>query len=1541
MADFTTDFQRVMSRAPQLRTSPGVATSLALAGADDETVDGVAGLSTSIRLRRQLESLTSADQRRYYDNLPSPTQEMLTQVGYIRAKDEGGRHGLVGLLEGAGHAIGSIPGAHAVGDVLGDVGHEFGAAGGTALHALGTPLALAQQGFRTLAFQVDRSTVNDPSGGRTSWGSNFSLSGFARAWRETRDGDKVFLLDQYASTKAKYDPGVFSLAERIARGEKPTDILTSIDDQATAQAAYETFSSKDFASAVRELEDAKISFGRLLADDLHLKRNTKPFHYVSGISDGLEDWYGDPLNTVAAATKSYRVAKYGAAAKGVSREGRILELFDKPAVRRFWDNASEHLATLSDNSATASQKADALGTLTNQYRNIHNLVGPMVQAKVRNADEARDFLTGAEGYQRLLRGQPAYTRAVMPTMSRVGQRFLATRENRFKIVNWLEKPIAADDLLDVDPAQLGQRFAEFRGVREGAAAEPALTRSLRDLGNYRNTWRGRTALAARRLTSKVVTDTDLYLADPDSWRSVETLAGYFAPKQFARQTAAAYLAADTTEARRRIVKGLYETLGEASGINQTSEGRRWLSGFLDNLDDAANNRTYSPGGFDKLDGTNKALHPYQLTERVSVPDFRKFYAQAARVGVMDRIGAASTVDGIDIFMSKVFKPGVLLRPALVFRNAGEEIVNYVLREGAGKYLRARGGLSAMDRGREPNRIIQGLLGHLPEDSKAHALTDARSWFQEHTTDLLRRQVGNRAFSTDELRWLDEYGTSTYGKRAFARGIGQAARDAVAGAGEGEMLAKAPVHGGRTARVRFVKTGAFEPRGTENVAGAQLWAVQLQNILDNPAAHSAVLHLDDRATAVAEMARIIEGPEYAAARKASSIYKSEGAEAWASRMFDDVRYHLSSPDGTVLDDLVGQLVKTGPDGARTVDTAAANFGTLSDVENELRPEHIIGQQYMPIDSIEGWYSRFVTRGFESLEKWTTHLSKQPIFYANYLDARKDFAAFERELAGEVGEHEARRIATNRATDTAIEKTLAFTDNPAVRSQFSTIARNFIPFWRAQEEFYTRWATTFRHSPESFRKAQLIFEGFNHSGMVHRDGQGNAYFVYPGTGALTEVLRKGGNFLGFDIAKYAVPYELRGEVRFLNQGLDPKNVYPSAGPILAMPIQALARMFPELAPTERAILGDQAAGQNPIEGFLPTPVRRALKAFDGDERSGQMASATRQAMAYLEWSGNTPPDDATAGQIDAYKEQVKKWARSILAMRVLYGMAAPAAPETGGSAPPSAAIFDREGARNLKEEFNVLRQKLGPERALALFIKNHGPDASVFTVSASESRSGAFVPATANALHYIEGHKDLLKAYPNIGAFLIPHDSGDFNPDAYRVELANGIRSSKSVDEFYRDLKISGLIGTYFGNRKIKDEALLRAKGDGNTELAGRIREGWSTYSTQFQAEHPLFAEWLSSSSTRDNDRQEALRQLRQLLTDPTAPQGPTLGRFRSMVSAYDQTQAYLDQHNSRSDLDVFRRQAARDRLAAYMKDIAGDDDNALGLYNRVFRYLEEG
>jgi hypothetical protein len=1556
-------FSAMLSDNPTLVQYPGVATALANSNADDSTAATTGALLKGVQLRNLLDSAGGDhEELAMWNAMPKQYQDLASQAGYqviVEKKQSAWKRALGGVFHGAGNVVDAV-----VPDELGHVVKE-----GASKAMDGWQWANEEKNHVFRAFAEE---------GLAAMG-NGDLKSLPSAWRDTADGDRSFDHDALSRIQGKYDSQTFDLAKRAAMHEdirgQVYDLVgqaeslegqgdlagaTRLRDQATA--LEKQMDSQTFKDALTDINNTKLSFGRVLAIGLGIQ-NDKAFKVVSGLTDGVWTFVTDPVIVAGQALRGAKAAKYGISAVEAGRDTaytskRIEQVFQNPNVQKFWDDIGPHLDTIRATRTGGSREAagQALTEIKRNYKSALPMLDDLVKTSgddaVRDAASAETWFKNADGFRALMSGRSAFRRPLMPYRTNL-------REQAQKL-----KPSAVLDFHSPEALRL-IKDQDFQltgpmGIGTKAGAEGIASKVTTERGTFRG--KARTVLSSFSTKLPEIKDDKLYLSGQGSAQSaqdMERIARMVGPKYWSRQVGAAFMAADV-EGRRQIAKGVYATIIESAGIAKAStEGAEWAKRFLKQFDEENGAHYASLHGADvsPLTGRRSALFPENARDYVSVPSFRDFYAQSAKMGLLGHAGHHVTKEGYDWYTQAVFKPSVLLRPALAFRNGLEEITNHIVRVGGADYLQGRVGakvLSAKGVDPEAGRLFRMVarpvvkLAQAPRLVGLQPLLAPDSW--KSGSDMYRAHMMGKLgeaylskMNPQALEHLNELAADPWAVRQFNSEILENSR--VATRGSIDDLSQVTTKGkfGKMLKAKISSTGDYKLRATDSQAGMYAWDDRIHMVASTRSGELAFQNIDNEQGAVqAIIADMVANPgEYDTSliRDLRTHMGEDGGNAeFARRVFSEAKHIVSDRNGNLIAPVVDRIAPL-VDGARVVNADAADLDLLHSIADADRPASVLGTDSLLIRDQANPIHEFVTRGFKTVGDMTSWISRQPIFVANYLRSRENLRNFENLLKENgTADDVAKQMAHKKATEEAIHETLRYVDNPVVRSQASEIMRNVFPFWRAQEEFYTRWARTFKYAPESIAKAAHILDGAESSGFVKEDDQGNKYFVYPGTGFTYNAVAKTMGVLKLPVLQVPVSNMFTGQVQFLNSGLDPRGVYPSAGPIFSFPLQFMRDVTGSetLLNVEKKFLGQQGAGRDPFLAQLPTPVRRAVTAFASDK---EQSAAMKQAMAYLEYAGKGLPEDASPAMKDAYLENVRRWSKGILAMRVIYGLAAPTPFESEGIAPAADPDAQRLGLQTVRDEFRDMVNKVGYEAAMGYWVKEH-PDLLPFTVAATKATAGgAVVPATQLAGDFIDQNSAMFTNNPKAAGYWLPQAGGTFDHNVYADEMSMGLRKSKTVDEFYGDLKMAGEMDYYYSQQDKHQSAQdnLRAKGMPLTDEA----DGWSTWKDNYMKLHPLMADYLSQGSTRQRDRESTMLDMRNLLESGKAPAGETTDMFRKILNAYDKHRQFQTDNGGSDDYSISVRRSEATRFSEWVQSQVANNPSGKMFYNKLLRYADQG
>jgi hypothetical protein len=532
--------------------------------------------------------------------------------------------------------------------------------------------------------------------------------------------------------------------------------------------------------------------------------------------------------------------------------------------------------------------------------------------------------------------------------------------------------------------------------------------------------------------------------------------------------------------------------------------------------------------------------------------------------------------------------------------------------------------------------------------------------------------------------------------------------------------------------------------------------------------------------------------------------------------------------------------------------------------------------------------------------------------------------------------------NLAGELAVERTInnvvPFLDSHEIRSQFGEYAKGFLPFWYAEENFLKRWGRTIKIAPETIRKGQLLYQGLKSGGVIRTDSQGRDWFVYPGSGAMTEMLGKV-PFLG-DVLPAGVVFAT--ETRNMLPGFDIERTgAPSVNPLAALPLQAMSNMFHELRPIQKALVGEVGIAQSGFSQFVPTTIRRfydVLASGSADEPTRKYASAMMSTLQILDAYGHIP-DTMTIDQQDDLLRDVKNSTRTLLFAQALTGFIVPGAPVAQFTGESSTSLANLTGmnvaapADMFRTEFLTLINEMGLEEGTQAYIGKY-PSSDLedlvnpmaFAVGQSYSSSGAPLPATAEAVAFYDDHSGFLSQYQSAGAWLLPPGEGH-DSYAYTQQAISGLRKRRTPKEFLRAMKFREGSTKYFPAKKGYEEMRAKLEANGYTHDARMLGEEWDVWRLQFLAMHPVFAQELQGSDSRQR-RQNTINELRTALQDPALPNLPHDQGIRALSGLYDHYRLVLSQ------MSESRTVEAQERIATWKQYYSDTVDRILLEYPSV-------
>lgn len=630
------------------------------------------------------------------------------------------------------------------------------------------------------------------------------------------------------------------------------------------------------------------------------------------------------------------------------------------------------------------------------------------------------------------------------------------------------------------------------------------------------------------------------------------------------------------------------------------------------------------------------------------------------------------------------------------------------------------------------------------------------------------------------------------------------------------------------------------------------------------------------------------------------------EDFAANRVDALRGLTEGEDGTVHTDLLDQIAAG----------QKPELDSLAQIPKESRPAQVYGPMQVPYIG-HNVLQRIISGGFTKfIDPIINGLSRDPMYFNSFsheLDSLKP--AIE---SGHLDEETANRIAETRAAVSMLPKI----HNTALRSQFAVLARNYMPFYFAQEQALRRAGRLIATHPEALRQYQLVEHGLNDPGFVHTDDQGNKFFMFPSMGGL----QAGANgLMGLfgDSVQAGLPMTVQGSMSSLNTLL-PDFQMPGVSPMVSVPLNKLTDIFPELSPTVKEVVGGRGFGQSVFDAIVPHPVAKAAwRVLNPDEKDKAYANALFGAMASSFYHGSSPATNASDAEKADWINRMRNNARSSFIVKGLLGLVSPLAPQVSNEDP------------GMRDEFYKEVKKSGYKQALADFLEKHGTKAISYTVAHTQPTiPGAYLPETKQAINWINsptGSALLNSPLSKGAAFLVPQAQGPGDVQTIHAELIRDhLRQQDTPRQFLDAIDIA------LGNNAI-DPALkvhtqaVQAAGTNRLQVQAE-NQNWSNYVTQRTLLNPTWgAYWASPQRTQF--AKEAWVQLKAIFQNNLAPNNNQSQIALGLLEDFQAHSLALAQSTSPRGV-----KAEKANWNAHLDQLA-NDPLAFSIVNAVFRRLD--
>jgi hypothetical protein len=906
---------------------------------------------------------------------------------------------------------------------------------GTAWHyTLGGAFAVAQEAS-DLATRVYRT-------GAIALDQGVPLVGAGNAWDIANDkGNNVFNPNRIEKAQKQYGSDRISLAMRVSKGDKLSDIMATGTD-AEKQLASLVQQNKDtlWNDALDTVSAAKYSPGRQVANVIDaltpgdLIKNGFMYKAVSGAVDAAYRIFADPLLGLGKAKKMVDISRYSLDV--VVGGGKVDEVFTRPAVANFWNTYGAQLtkyreAVSSGDKAAAVAAKRQLEITAPEFGNavIKSFIN--IDTPIKDANTARAFFLNADQTKEMMKGQIGRKRVMIPRLDPIRKARIATVTTANKtfnidfmgskfVDNLFFGGAATDD--GIKETIINNREAIVSAIKPKYDTKGMARFSMEQI-QYRID-----RFKAKFEKVPIFDNSQLDVTEADAAKKIYQYARLVLPRNDAKLMAQAF---DDAEVglKKEIFYGLQSTIADIRGLNVTKEGKPLADALQGRvkpqfaLTEIRNGVEYNPAAL--ANGEQVALILSDLSDFVTTLSIKDIDRASARSGLIMKILGVAHSGWVDK-MTSMWSFATLAGPRYAIRNASEDLmVHLAIGESPfglvkGRMLSTRlrtakqmeKGLSKADKvAADP---LGGVLRFINrKESKAYgALIEAA----EGDVTKIRLIMAN---ALNEGKMARFYGKTGLGK--FTKADREALAEQIKH-GDLDNALMDVVEGGKNsftgvdsytrtlnfARKNNVRTEELKYNLPTNVSRAKgsrgmtrmaplastesevAWAMRIGYYSNDKLGGIAVANLDNEDVAVKKLFAWLDDKENAKLVKSFRLEENgTSLEQHAQNIYDAAKQLFVKADGTTINlNLLNKVRKYDPETGAYKITGEISLDDLPTSEIDA-PKYILGPQLVAVSDTGNYGSSLMEWGWDWLGNANARFSREPMVLQEIIKIRKEF------------------------------------------------------------------------------------------------------------------------------------------------------------------------------------------------------------------------------------------------------------------------------------------------------------------------------------------------------------------------------------------------------------------------------------------------------------------------------------------------------------------------------------------------------------------------